>query len=257
MVIAQLKPFMKHKDYFSDHSKLYAAFRPAYPDSLYQFILKQVSGLEAAWDCATGNGQVAGELAKHFKQVYATDISAKQLEHASRAVNIFYSVQPAETTGFHDNQFDLITVAQALHWFNVEAFYREVVRVSKKNALLAVWGYGLCKVDHAIDELFTDFYHHVVGSYWDKARKLVENEYRDISFPFPIIGTPKFFIEVNWSLKNFLGYVTTWSATQKYIREHGHNPVEDLSGKLTHLWQPDETRKVIFPIFMKLGRVKD
>lgn len=247
---------MEHKDYFSGHSKLYAAFRPVYPDSLCQFILKHVNTKETAWDCATGNGQVAGELAKHFKHVYATDISAKQLEHAIRLDNISYSVGPAERTGFHDNQFDLVTVAQALHWFNVEAFYNEVVRVSKKNALLAVWGYELCKVNPSIDELFTDFYHNTVGSYWDTARKLVENEYRDIPFPFPIIGTPKFVIEVNWSLENFLGYLTTWSATQKYIREKGHNPVEDLTGKLKRLWHPDVTKKVVFPIFMKLGRVK-
>lgn len=246
---------MEHKDYFSGHSKLYATFRPAYPDSLYQFLLKHISGRESAWDCATGNGQVAGELAKHFKQVYATDISVKQLEHAIRLDNISYSVAPAENTGFHNNQFDLITVAQALHWFNIEAFYSEVGRVSKKNAVLAVWGYNLCKVNTSVDALLIDFYYNTVGSHWDTARKLVENDYRDIPFPFQVINTPKFFIEVNWSLKNFLGYLATWSATQNYIHENGHDPVEELSSKLMRLWRPDEPRKVVFPVFMKLGRV--
>jgi hypothetical protein len=247
---------MERKDYFSGHSKLYANFRPVYPAELYQFIYKYLNRHETAWDCATGNGQVARELAKHFEQVYATDISVKQIEHAYKADNIYYSVCPAEETAFHNYQFDLITVAQALHWFNVDDFYKEVRRVGKENALIAVWGYELCRIDENTDKLFLDFYHNIVGPHWDNARKLVENEYRDIPFPFEIIESPRFFIEADWSLENFLGYLTTWSATQKYIKEKGRNPVEDLASKLTLNWNSAETRKVTFPVFLKLGRIQ-
>lgn len=244
------------KDYFSGHSEIYATYRPVYPEALYQYIYSHLNGHEAAWDCATGNGQVASELAKHFRKVYATDISEKQLAQAPHTDNIFYTISKAETTSFPDNQFDLITVGQALHWFDLEKFYKEVNRIAKRNALLAVWGYELCKVNQDVDELFLDYYHNIVGPYWDEARKLVEDHYRSLPFPFEKIETPAFFIEVDWPQETFLGYLTTWSATQTYIKEKGINPVENLSSHLQKFWSPGEVRRVTFPMFMKLGRVK-
>lgn len=247
---------MKPKDYFSGHSKIYATYRPVYPEALYQFIYTHVNAKETAWDCATGNGQVAVELAKHFQNVYATDISEKQLVHALHSTNIIYSVSQAEATSFPDNTFDLITVGQALHWFDLHKFYNEVNRVAKENSLLAVWGYEICKVDKNVDELFLDFYHNIVGPYWDEARKLVEDHYRSLPFPFEKIVTPEFSIEVEWLLETFLGYLTSWSATQTYIKLKGTNPVEELSTRLQMFWSPDEVKRVTFPMFVKLGRVK-
>ena len=244
------------KDFFSTQSELYATYRPVYPDALYQFIYAHLHSSDAAWDCATGNGQVARELAKHFQKVYATDISEKQLAHAAYADNIVYSISRAEKTNFNDNQFDLITVGQALHWFHVDEFYKEVNRIAKENALLTVWGYGVCNVDHEIDELFLDFYHNIVGPYWDEARRQVENEYRDIPFPFMQIETPKFFIQADWPLEAFLGYLSTWSATQKYIKMKGHNPVEQFFLGLKKFWEAGEVRRVTFPMFVKMGWVK-
>jgi hypothetical protein len=243
------------KDYFSGHSEIYAAYRPVYPDTLYQYIYSHLNGNEAAWDCATGNGQVASELAKHFQKVYATDISEKQLAQATQSDNIIYSVSKAERTFFPDNQFDLITVGQALHWFDLEKFYNEVNRVAKEKALLAVWGYELCRVDHDVDKLFLDYYHNIVGPYWDEARKLVEDHYRSLPFPFEKIDTPDFFIEVHWPLETFLGYLTSWSATQTYIKEKGNNPLEALSVRLQKFWPLGEVRHVTFPMFVKLGKV--
>src|SRR5688572_7273044 len=205
---------MSKKDYFSGHSKLYATFRPTYPEALYQFIFKQLSSRSAAWDCATGNGQVAQVLSRHFDQVFATDISQQQIDNAFQAKNIQYTVQPAEETTFADNQFDLITVGQALHWFDMEKFYKEVKRVGKKDGLLAIWGYAVCRVNPKVDEHFYHFYNHVVGPYWDSARKMVEEEYKNIPFPFDQIPSPQFSIEVEWTLEEFGGYLTTWSATQ-------------------------------------------
>lgn len=246
---------MKTKDYFSSHAGIYAAFRPSYPKALYDFIFSHLSGKTTAWDCATGNGQVAQYLCQHFGKVYATDISQQQLDQAFRAPNIFYSVSPAEKTSFADHQFDLITVAQALHWFDPSSFYREVQRTGKPGSLLAVWGYANLTVDTAIDKLFYDFYENTVGPYWDEARKLVENEYRDIPFPFEQIPAPRFHIQVKWTRDQFCGYLTSWSATQKFIRTHQENPVVAFRESLAPYWKPDEQKNVTFPVFMKLGRI--
>lgn len=241
------------KDYFSGHAKLYATFRPDYPEELYRFVFGYVKEKNLAWDCATGNGQVAHYLSGHFHEVYATDISQQQLESAHRAGNIFYSVSPAEKTSFKDDQFDLITVGQALHWFNLHEFYREVKRVAKNNSLLAVWGYNICTINKDIDSLFLDFYHNVVGPYWDSARRHVENEYAELSFPFEEIPSPKFTIQVDWTIDQFIGYVTTWSATQKYINVKQSNPVPMLKKKLESLWTAEEKKIINFPVFLKLG----
>lgn len=248
---------MEPKDYFSSQSKSYAAFRPGYPDELYQFIFQHLKKRDCAWDCATGNGQVASYLAKHFDRVYATDISQEQLNNAVAARNISYSVSAAEHTAFENNQFDLITVAQALHWFNSSSFYKEVRRTCKPGGLLAVWGYSLLTIDPFVDDLFLDFYNNTVGPYWDEARKLVENHYRDIPFPFEEITCPQFFIRINWTAEQLLGYLSSWSATQKYKQVNHKDPVEFFSTQLRSLWKPGEVKVATFPIFMKLGSVTD
>lgn len=244
---------MAEKDYFSGHSKLYATFRPTYPEELYQFIFKHVKSRGTAWDCATGNGQVAQYLSAHFNRVEATDISQQQLDNAHQASNIFYSVQPAEKTNFPNQVFDLITVGQAMHWFDLEKFYAEVRRVAKSDSTLAVWGYSICSVNPEVDKLFLHFYNNVVGSYWDSARKMVEEEYRNLEFPFQQIETPKFSLTAEWTLEQFAGYLTTWSATQKYIQANNHNPISEVVTLLQPSWQ--EKEKVTFPIFLKLGRI--
>jgi hypothetical protein len=243
---------MGTKDFFSGHSKLYATFRPTYPDDVYSFIFQHLKNFDTAWDCATGNGQVAQVLAKHFKHVEATDISQQQLDNAVQIKNIHYSAQGAEQTTFPDNHFDLITVAQALHWFDLDEFFNETRRVAKKDALLAVWGYALCSVNPKVDEHFDHFYNHVVGPYWDSARKMVEEEYRNVHFPFNQIATPKFSIQVEWTLEEFAGYLTTWSATQKFIKDKDYNPVPEVTKLVQPYWS--EKKKVTFPVFLKLGR---
>lgn len=245
--------FMSKKDYFSGHSKLYAAFRPTYPVELFDFIFTHIQRFDLAWDCATGNGQVAGELSNHFKQVCATDISQQQLDHAVQVKNISYSLQAAEQTNFNAEQFDLITVGQAMHWFDLDKFYAEVKRVSKKDGLLAVWGYAVCSVNPAIDAIFLDFYNTTVGPYWDNARKLVEDEYQTIPFPFQEIKTPRFFIKVEWTLEQFTGYLSSWSATQKFIKDKKYDPVPDVFKVFQPLWTGKKV--VSFPVFLRLGKM--
>ncbi len=240
------------KDLFSTQAKQYAAFRPTYPEALYEFIFQHVRGNENAWDCATGNGQAAVRLARQFKNVYATDISQKQLDQASPAGNIHYAVSPAESTSFPDHQFDLITVGQALHWFDLDKFYAEVKRVIKPGGLLAIWGYGLLYIEPSIDEAFMDFYENTVGPFWDNARRLVENEYNTIPFPFTAIPNPPLAIEAEWTLDHLSGYLSSWSATQKFIQQKGYDPVPAFVEKLAALWGKG-SRRVRFPLFTRVA----
>lgn len=242
------------KDRFSGHSKQYAAFRPTYPQALYDFVMKHVEVHETAWDCACGNGQVAKDLSTHFTKIFATDHSAKQIENAVQKSNITYSVQPAEHTSFADHQFDLITVGQALHWFNIPAFFTEARRVSKPGGIVAVWGYSLLSVSPEIDPLINNFYTGIIGPYWDKERKLVDEQYASVSFPFKKIEVPPFEFSFEWTVDEISGYISTWSSVQKYIKENHADPVASLTDALRPLWG-DNRKKVSFPLFVLMGRV--
>ncbi len=246
---------MTTKDLFSQHAKSYATFRPTYPMDLFEFIYSHCKSYEVAWDCATGNGQAAKELASRFKKVYATDISEKQLENAAQRDNIIYSVSQAERTSFPANSFDLITVAQAVHWINFDSFYPEVVRVAKPNAVLAVWGYSLLSINPVIDEVLNDFYVRVVGSYWDKERRFIDQKYQTIPFPFEEIQSPQFEMTFEWRIDDLQGYLGTWSAVQKFIKANKFNPVNALIDSIRPYWS-EEKKSISFPLFLKLGVIK-
>jgi ubiquinone/menaquinone biosynthesis C-methylase UbiE len=246
---------MTTKDLFSEDSKNYATFRPTYPVDLFEFIYSHCKSYEVAWDCATGNGQAAKELAARFKQVQATDISAKQIENATKRNNIFYSVGQAEKTLFADNSFDLITVAQAIHWLNFDLFYSEVRRVAKPNSLLAVWGYGLLSINPSIDRIINEFYVNVIGSYWDKERKFIDEKYQTIPFPFGEMPSPKFEMTSHWTLAELAGYINTWSAVQKFINANQFNPVDKLIEAIRPYWKK-EKQTVRFPLFVRMGIIR-
>ncbi|MFD2163935.1 class I SAM-dependent methyltransferase [Paradesertivirga mongoliensis] len=244
------------KDKFSNQAKQYQQFRPVYPQLLYSFLDSKVTAFDAAWDCGTGNGQVATQLAERFTEVCATDISEKQLAEASQKENIKYSLSRAEKTGYPDDKFDLTTVAQAVHWFDHDSFFKEVLRVSKPNAVVAIWGYNLLRISAEIDKLIDTFYGQTLGEYWDYERKLVEDEYKSMPFPFEEFEVPRFEIVANWDDQQVLGYFNSWSAVQNFIEKNGTNPVDDLAGQLSSYWQADETKKIRFRIFTRMGRVK-
>jgi ubiquinone/menaquinone biosynthesis C-methylase UbiE len=244
------------KDLFSKQAKTYAQFRPEYTDELYDFILQHVDNQQVAWDCATGNGQAAKVLAGHFTKVYATDLSQKQLDNAVQKDNIFYSNQTAESTNFDDNTFDLITVAQAVHWFDFDKFYAEATRVAKPNATIAVWGYGNIKFDNKeMDGQMWDFYSNRVGKYWNFERRHIEEEYRTLPFPFEEIESPKFSIVRKWQRHEFEGYLNSWSAVQNCKNTEGVNPVDDIMLNLSAVWGEFERKLLRFPLFLKLGKV--
>jgi len=242
------------KDNFSKQSDLYSRFRPGYPGQLFDFLLPLVPDKRNAWDCGTGNGQVAAKLSNYFNEVYASDLSAAQIENAERKKNIFYSVEKAEKTLFPDNKFDLITIAQAIHWFQFNDFYHEAQRTLKPGGIIAVIGYDILRINKKIDLLIDTFYRDTTGPYWDEERKYVEEHYLTIPFPFKEITTPGFSMNYNWDLERVTGYLNTWSAVQHYIRKNNENPVDKFSEELKKVWGNVLKRKVQFPIFMRTGR---
>ena len=243
------------KDNFSQQASGYAQYRPTYPVSLFEFILSKVISREAAWDCGTGNGQTAKVLARYFSHVEATDISKHQLEKAVAAPNITYSVQPAEQTKFSDNSFDLITVSQALHWFNLDEFYKEVKRVAKQASWIAVWMYGGISISPSVKEIIRELHVDILGQYWDAERKHVDNNYQTISFPFNEIDCPEFQIQFQWSLSELEGYINTWSALQKFIAKESYNPVDKLIPRIREHWYK-EKMPVHFPLFLRMGQIE-
>lgn len=241
------------KDNFSTQSASYATFRPSYPDELYDFLLPLVASKQNAWDCGTGNGQVAKVLSHYFTNVYATDISNEQIDHAVKKSNIFYSVAEAEKAKFDDAFFGMVTVGQAIHWFDFNAFYNEVKRTLKPGGLLAVMGYGLLKINDEADKIINHFYSEIIGKYWDKERKYVDENYTTIPFPFKEINCPAFKIIFEWTLEELTGYLTTWSAVQHYIKANNSNPVEIIALQLAGLFPSKQKIKGHFPVLLRAG----
>lgn len=248
------------KDYFSAQSSLYQRFRPAYPDELYTWLLRDAPRAARVWDCATGNGQAALALARHGCTVYATDHSQAQLDAAPAASGIHYLRANAEAAPFADRSLDLVTVAQALHWFDFEPFYAEVARVVKGGGLIAAWTYSFLSVTPqlgtAIDSAIRSFYHEVIGAYWPPERHWVDEQYRTIPFPFERVHPPRFSIDVAWDLNATLGYISSWSAVQQYQRARGHDPVPLLADTLAGVWgDADQKRPLSWPLDLCIGRV--
>ncbi len=244
------------KDIFSTLADLYAKFRPVYPQAVYDFLYDRVPATGAAWDCGTGNGQVATQLATVFEHVTATDISHRQLDAAPKKDNITYLECRAEQTPFQDNSFDLITVAQAIHWFDFDAFYREATRVSRNGALMAVWGYNVCRIDPATDLIIDHFYEKITGPYWDKERQYVTDLYQTIPFLPEEIQTPAFEIVTRWTLSSLEGYLSSWSAVDHYRNAKGEDPLELIAPALRDAWQAGAEKEVRFPVFMRAGIIR-
>lgn len=240
---------------FSKQAKLYAKYRPRYPEELYNFILKHLQQQKVAWDCATGSGQVADYLATHFDQVFANDISEEQLSYAPERTNITYLNTSAEHSGLPDNTFDLITIAQAIHWLNFDQFYNEVQRTARKKGLLAVIGYGMIRVSDTINPIIDELYEKAFGEYFNKNRTFLDQQYQTIPFPFEEISAPDFEINYQWSLDHLEGYFNSWSAIQKMKSEQDFNPADKTITKLKSTLLNTDSIPVTFPIFLRMGRV--
>ncbi|MGO4771916.1 class I SAM-dependent methyltransferase [Flavobacterium sp. W22_SRS_FK3] len=243
------------KDNFSKQAADYSKFRPQYPEEMIEYIISFVNKKAVALDLATGNGQVAHKLSTHFEKVFATDISQKQLDNAIQAYNIMYSKESAEKTSFENQKFDLIVVAQALHWFGFEEFYKEIYRILKPEGVFAVMGYGLFSTNPDSDKILRYFYYDIVGSYWDSERKYLDKNYETIPFPFEEIPVQEFQNQFTWTFEALIGYLQTWSSVQHYISKNNQNPINLIYDDLKATWQRND-HKVTFPLLLRIGKLK-
>jgi len=247
---------MSFKDYFSSQASNYAKYRVAYPRSLFEYLASLVPERRLAWDCATGSGQAAIELASFFERVVATDGSPEQIENAKPRPNIIYRVALAEQSGLERGSVDLITVATAIHWLNLEKFYAEVRRVARKKAVLATFSYYHAQVDSAIERILHHFARQVLSEYWPHERQLSTTLYQDLPFPFLEFKAPLFEARAQWNFDQLLGYINTWSATQMATTALGKSPIEGIRAELTQAWG-DPSKKFLFrwPLFFRIGHV--
>ncbi len=248
---------MSFADHFSSVSAAYAAFRPRYPDALFDFLAQAAPAHDAAWDAGTGSGQAAVGLARHFKHVHATDASSAQIEHATPDPRVDYRVCPAESCDLDDRSVDIVTAAQALHWFDRARFWVEARRVLRPRGLIAVWTYVMLEIAPRIDEIVRRFYSEVVGPYWPPERRITEQRYQTIEFPFAEFAAPNFVIEQSVTLDDVAGYVRTWSATRGFVKHHRTDPVDGLVTELAQEWgAPQQSRLARWPVAMRVGRVE-
>lgn len=244
-------------DHFSAVAGHYADFRPHYPVALFDWLATQTPAHSLAWDCGAGSGQASVALAAHFARVHATDASAGQLAQAVAHPHVEYVVATAEHSGLADSSADLVTVAQALHWFDLPAFYAEVRRVLKPDGIIAAWTYGVHVTEgDEVNAQVRHFYSDIVGPYWPPERRHVENGYRELPFPFTRIDAPPFTMQVQWSLPQLLGYLGSWSATARYRQANGSDPLPALEQALRPLWgNPAQPRTVSWPLSLLVGRL--
>ena len=241
------------KDHFSNQAADYARFRPRYPREMFEYLGMTAPGRKLAWDCATGNGQAAVELAEVFDRVIATDASEKQIANAQPHERVEYRVAPAEESGVESDSIDVIMVAQALHWFDLDGFYAEARRVLKAHGIVAASAYNLLRIEPAIDAIVDRYYHEVVGPFWPPERKLVEN-FSDLPFPFHEIEPPKIEMITHWDLDHLIGCLQTWSSTQRFITATRSDPLEQIINELHRAWgNPQQRRTVIWPLTLRVG----
>ena len=244
------------KDHFSKVAQGYSTYRPTYPKALFDALTQLAENHECAWDVGCGNGQASVILADYFDHVVATDASANQIEAATQHPKIDFITAPAEKAPLEDDSVDFILIAQALHWFDFDAFFAEVRRVGKKGGVIAAIAYEIFNCTPEIDNVIAEFYEGDIGPYWPPERAHIEDGYASIGFPFEEITLPSFQMHVDWSLDEVLGYFSTWSAVNRYKAATGKDPLIKVDQKLSQIWGARESkRRFTWPITLKVGRL--
>lgn len=244
------------KDHFSKSAGGYSRFRPRYPDAVFDWLAGLAPSRERAWDAATGTGQAAHGLAPYFEEIVATDASLDQIRHARAHPVIRFEVARSEYVPIENASVDLVVVAQALHWFEFDAFYAEVRRVARAGAIIAALSYGLFRIDPELDRVVDDLYHRALAGFWPAERSHVDDEYARIPFPFSPTPSPGFTMEARWTLDHLLGYLGTWSAINRAREQSGVDPLAESKPALRRAWgEPLEFRDVTWPLAVRAGRV--
>jgi SAM-dependent methyltransferase len=245
---------LQFEDDVSSHARTYAAHRPTYPLALFAYLATLAPGRDLAWDCGTGNGQAALELVRYFHHVYATDASAQQIGCAHPHDRIEYSVEAAEEVPLADDCVDLVTVAVAVHWFELSRFYAEVRRVLRPDGVVAVWTYHLPRVDPAVDAVVVRYYRDVLGGYWPEPFRYVESRYAELPFPFAEAPAPDFEMTANWDLHAFAAFLGTWSAARVYRQRQQQHPLARVWPELEAAWGERAQQRVVnWPLHLRVG----
>ena len=243
-------------DHFGPVAGGYATFRPSYPQSLFDALASLAPSRARAWDCGCGSGQATIALAQHFTAVLGSDVSASQIAHAETHARVTYRVAPAHESELPDASVDLVTVAQALHWFDVSTFHAEVKRVLVPRGVIAEWTYGLLRVPScppitnavlALDER--------LHAWWPPERRHVDNNYRDLAFPFASLDAGTHTMSADWTGAQLLGFLGTWSAVTRYRAAHCDDPVDDVRAVLAEHWNTGLIRRIEWPLLIRVGRV--
>lgn len=245
------------KNYFGPQAGAYLEHRPRYPAELLSYLAAQSPRTGLVWDCGTGNGQAAVGLAERFMRVVATDASEDMIARAIPHPRVEYRVARYDS-GLPDRAADLVTAAQALHWFDLAAFIGESRRVLAADGLLAVWCYSLCRIQPGLDRVLDAYYAGTLRGFWPPERAHTDNGYRSLELPLEERNPPPFEMTVEWTLVDFIRYVRTWSGTNRCIAARGgEEPVLAFERALGHAWgATDTTRRVRWPIHLRIGRLR-
>lgn len=243
----------------SSVAKGYALARPRYPPRLFSFLSSLTPAHDLVWDAGTGNGQAATQISEYYKKVIATDISENQLRHAERRPNVTYAVTPPLMTDADleaivgpENSVDLVTVATAVHYFDLGEFYRQVKRVLKKpGGVIAVWVYISPVVNPAVDAVLKRFFIKV-APFFNPSAQLAFDRYRTLPFPFEGVEDTEMEITETRTLEEYLALLKTWSplVVKEDLLDGGFIKDFEAAWGATH-----EPRTVKFPLFVKVGRV--
>lgn len=247
---------MKNFTEFNKQASQYAIFRPSYPRELFDYIKNICNEKKIAFDVGTGTGQCAVDLAIDFEKVYASDLSAEQIANANLNDKITYFIAPAHESGLLNESVDLMTIATAIHWFDLNLFFAEAKRILKPNGVIAFWAYGWHECENSeVTQIFNKIGQDILLPYWSEPPKLIWTGYKTIPFPFEEIKVPEFEILTDWNLAQFIGYISTWSATQKFIDKLGYHPAQQFYEQLIKAWgDPEKTLRFRSSLYLRIGR---
>ncbi|MFT3897015.1 MAG: class I SAM-dependent methyltransferase [Thermomonas sp.] len=245
---------MSFHDHFSAAAAQYAQARPEYPRALFDWIASVVPARESCWEPGCGSGQASRDLARVFEHVHATDPSAAQIANASGPGNITFAVEPGEACSLADASADAVCVAQALHWFDLPAFFAECERVLKPGGMLIAWGYLDIEVDDDIAAANAALQARIRGD-WPPQRDFIDEAYASFGFPFQAVETPAFELRAEWTLPRLLGYFSSYSATKRHRERTGEDVVALHADALAAAWgDPQRPRTVRWPMFVHARR---